>query len=127
MFARIYYFKNRDELHKKIKFLKEYFLKNDGQFIYKEQDTKLIIISNTMIEGQEAFIFRDYEEIINFLENIHFKKFAIRSRRKNSQIENRNLGKLVLERLKEKRVDLEDPDITIYIDQIKNLSYFFIK
>ncbi|MDP8011994.1 MAG: THUMP domain-containing protein [Thermoplasmata archaeon] len=127
MFTKIFYFKNRDELHKKIRYFKDYFLKNEGEFIYKEQDTKLIIISSMDLEGLDAYLFKDYLDIIKILKNKNFKTFAVRSKRKNSQQENKLLGELILKNLQDKKVNLENPEITIYVDQIKDMNYFYIK
>ncbi|MGC8672047.1 MAG: THUMP domain-containing protein [Thermoplasmata archaeon] len=127
MYVKIFYFKNRNELHKKVNELKNYFLKEKGQFIYKDQDNRLLVFSDSYIDGPEAYIFHKYNDMVEILQGIEFKTFAVRSKRKGSMNENRKIGDLLLKNLNEKRVDLENPDITIYVDQVKDFTFFYIK
>lgn len=127
MHAKIFYFKNRNDLHQKIGVLKKHFLKGKGQFIYRDQDNRLLIVTDLDIDGQEAFIINEDRDIIKILEGLDFNTFAVRSRRKNAMQENRRIGELVLRNFKDKKVDLENPDIIIYIDQARDISFFYIK
>lgn len=127
MHAKIFYFKNRNDLHQKINLLKKHFLKGNGQFIYRDQDNRLLIVTDSDIDGQEAFIINEDRDIIKILKGLDFNTFAVRSRRKNAMQENRRIGELVLRNFKDKKVDLENPDITIYIDQVREISFVFIK
>lgn len=123
---KIFYFKNRNELKMKIQSLKIQFLNDGGNFIYRDENTKLLVISDREIEGTDAFIFKNYDEILEKIKKFDFNTFGVRSKRKNSMEDNKKVGELIQKNLN-KKVNLNNPDLWIYIDEIDKIPFFFTK
>ncbi|MBD6955184.1 MAG: THUMP domain-containing protein [Thermoplasmata archaeon] len=124
---KVFYFRNRNELKDFIEKLRKRFLEGEGEFIYRSFENRLLLFYEGDVEGgKEAYIFNSFEEIPEIIKKLEFKSFAVRSRRMNSNQDNRVLGEIIKERLN-KNVDLENPDITLVVDEIGGIKFFFIK
>ncbi|MEM0150920.1 MAG: THUMP domain-containing protein [Thermoplasmata archaeon] len=127
MKMKLFYFKNRNELKNFVNTLKEEFLNKDGEFIYFSEENKMLIMYNgDMDGGYDSYIIESLEEVPEILRKINFKTFAVRSKRRRKMEDNRILGKIIKEKLG-KNVNLDNPDITIYLENVGKFNVIFIK
>ncbi|MEM0144370.1 MAG: THUMP domain-containing protein [Thermoplasmata archaeon] len=127
MKMKLFYFKNRNELKNFVNTLKEEFLNKDGEFIYFIEENKMLIMYNGEINGgYDSYIIESLEEVPEILRKINFKTFAVRSKRRRKMEDNRILGQIIKEKLG-KDVNLDNPDITIYLENVGKFNVIFIK
>ena len=127
MKMKLFYFKNRNELKNFVNTLKEEFLNKDGEFIYFIEENKMLIMYNGEIDGgYDSYIIESLEEVSEILRKINFKTFAVRSKRRRKMEDNRILGQIITEKLG-KDVNLDNPDITIYLENVGKFNVIFIK
>ncbi len=127
MKIKLFYFKNRNEQKNFIEKLSKYFTKNNGEFIYINDDRKTMFIYEGEIEGGfDSYIINSIEEILKILKSYEFETFAVRSRRKNKMDDNKMLGKIIVEGLN-KKVNLENPDLTIFLDSVDGFTLTYVE
>ncbi|MEL9998738.1 MAG: THUMP domain-containing protein [Thermoplasmata archaeon] len=127
MKMKLFYFKNRNELKNFVNTLKEEFLNKDGEFIYFIEENKMLIMYNGEMDGgYDSYIIESLEEVPEILRKINFKTFAVRSKRRRKMEDNRILGQIIKEKLG-KDVNLDNPDITIYLENVGKFNVIFIK